>query len=113
MRKMIGKCGVDSGQIMITDPCYVIDGEFTEKHYQQVCEITLADGHAGSLPYDLGHEGKAVVSSSGIGDGLYPVYATYEEVDGWGERIMKLEIDFSEHVFLMEDIEDDEVVEEN
>ena len=107
MRKMIGKCGVDSGQIMITDPCYVIDGEFTEKHYQQVCEITLADGHAGSLPYDLGHEGKAVVSSSGIGDGVYPVYATYEDVDGWGERIMKLEIDFSEHVFLTEDIEDD------
>lgn len=104
-RVLIGSCGVDSGQIMITDPCYVIGDDFTDADYEKVCEITLAEEGAGFLPFAKGHEGKAVVSSSGIGDGFYPVYATYSEEGMWGERIMKLEIDFSDHPLL--DEEDD------
>lgn len=108
-RVQVGSCGVDSGQIMIADPCYLIDGDFSEKHYEEACEITLSEDRAGPLMYDMGHEGKAVVASSGIGDGFYPVYATYSDDDGWGERIMKLEIDFSDHPLLADyDEEDDE-----
>lgn len=33
-----------------------------------------------------------VAFSSGMGDGLYDVYATYADVGGWGERVTKVEI---------------------
>lgn len=104
-RVLIGRCGVDSGQIMITDPCYMIGDGFTDDDYQKACDITLSEEKAGPMMYEKGHEGKAVVSSAGIGDGYYPVYATYEDLEDWGERIMKLEIDFSEHVWLTEEEE--------
>lgn len=103
MKRLIGHCGVDSGQIMIADPCYVVGDDFTDADYEKVCELTLSDDQAGALPYEMGHEGKAVATSTGIGDGKYPVYATYEDIDGWGTRITKVEIDFSDHVLLAED----------
>ena len=110
---LVGRCGVDSGQIMITDPCYVIGEEFNDEHYEKVCDITLSEGRAGALPYEKGHEGKAVVASSGIGDGYYPVYATYDEMEDWGERITKLEIDFSDHPLLIEEEEEAELLEDD
>jgi hypothetical protein len=92
----VGRCGVDSGQIMIVDPCYVIDNEFGEAEYEECCRATLdTEDNAGPIMRNL-----AVVASSGIGDGYYPVYATIEDLGGWGERIVKLEIDFSDHVLL-------------
>jgi len=99
-RVLVGRCGVDSGQIMIADPCYLIGDDFADKDYKAACAITLSDDQAGSLPFAKGHEGKAVVASSGIGDGFYPVWAIYDEVEMFGERIMKLEIDFSDHIYL-------------
>lgn len=105
---LVGRCGVDSGQIMITDPCYMIDQGFNEAEYQKVCDITLSETGCGPLAYEKGHEGKAVVASSGIGDGYYPVYATYADVDGWGERIIRLEIDFSDHCLFYDDEEEED-----
>lgn len=99
---LVGHCAVDSGQIMITDPCYVIGDDFTQKDYEAVCEITLSDEHGG-FPFEGGHDGKAVVTSSGIGDGYYPVYVTYMDVDGFGRRVASLTIDFSDHVLLEEE----------
>jgi hypothetical protein len=97
----IGRCGVDSGQIMIVDPCYVIDGNFGEQEYEECCRTTCdTEDNAGPIMRNL-----AVVASSGIGDGYYPVYATIENLGGWGERIMKLEIDFSDHVLIEQDNE--------
>jgi hypothetical protein len=93
---------------MIADPCYLIGEDFSQKDYEAVCEITLSDQSAGPLPYKMGHEGMAVAASSGIGDGYYPVYATYSDEEGWGRRVMKLEIDFSDHPFLQEDEEEEE-----
>ena len=31
--------------------------------------------------------------SSGLGDGVYDVYATYADVEGWGRRIVSVRID--------------------
>jgi len=96
MRKKIGECGVDSGQIMIIDPCYINDewvkGDWSDKGstYGKCCDITTKKGQAGQLNYKGGHVGLGVVASSGYGDGVYPVYATYNK-EG---RIMKLEIEF-------------------
>lgn len=94
--KRIGHVGVDSGQIMIVDPCYLDkwdsnegqawdlelnSGEFS---YQGVSGITIEKtfGEVGL--------GSAVVSSSGYGDGFYPVYAEVDE-DG---TVMYMIIDF-------------------
>ena len=100
----IGSFGVDSGQVMITDPCYVKDfvgddkedfnedtikkmqesGKF-EYSYNGACAVTLGNPGAGTIgKYDAG-----VVSSTGYGDGCYPVYAKYK-----GGRVKELLIEF-------------------
>ena len=77
---IIGYCPVDSGQILLIDPCYVWDGDSEE--YEEACHITLGEG-AGEVK--LG-----VVTKTAYGDGLYPVKATYDEHD----RIVSITIDF-------------------
>ena len=57
--------------------------------------MTTLHGHGGEL-----ERGRGVVSNLGIGDGGYPVYAYIGEIDGWGERVLKVEVDFNEHVLL-------------
>jgi hypothetical protein len=89
---LVGHCGVDSGQIMFADPCYVKDfrmemdeegGEFSADlkpdargaypfTYNGACSATCSDKQAGQL----GHS-TAVVMTSGWGDGCYPVYVKY------------------------------------
>lgn len=101
-RFQIGSCGVDSGQIMIVDPCYVIDGRFSEQQYDECCAVTCGEESAGQIMNAM-----AVVSSTGIGDGYYPVYATVDNIPGWGERITKLEIDFTDHILLGHDEEEE------
>lgn len=99
-RKLVGHVGVDSGQVMICDPCY-IDSSWKKKdwkdtedfkkkcventnkfNYLGACQATLSKELAGQ--FEL-----AVASSSGWGDGEYPVYATYQ-----GGRVKKLEVVF-------------------
>lgn len=102
--RMIGYVAVDSGQVIITDPGSLSSwgsegfGEAGVGHfsYGGACSTTLTDEQAGQLNFERGHAGVAVVSSTGYGDGLYPVYAHYEETEGWGKRIAKLEIVFIE-----------------
>jgi len=102
-RKQIGVVGVDSGQIMVTDPCYLESEWIREEKYDVserthaysyngACAETLSPEGGGQLNYILGHPGAGVVASSGYGDGEYPVFATYNE-DG---RIVKLEVIFDE-----------------
>lgn len=86
--ELAGVCGVDSGQIMFTDPCYVKDfrdemsegGEFDcnvapsaggdyPYTYNGACTATTQKFPAGQLGPCQG-----VVTSTGYGDGLYPVY---------------------------------------
>lgn len=85
-RVQIGKVGVDSGQLMVCDPCY-IDSEWgsDEFNYKTVCGKTNPDAQ---LNYKMGHPGVAVAFDFGYGDGVYPVYAT---INGEG-RIIKVEI---------------------
>ena len=83
-RTLVGHCGVDSGQIMLVDPCYVHDfkdgeefkpGEYPyDFSYNGACGATLSEKQMG----ELGNSTACVVTS-GWGDGLYPVYVTYSE----------------------------------
>lgn len=92
----IGSFAVDSGQAMVGDPCYLDEWQATYDNFQDypkhegkygylgACEATLKNGYG-----TLG-SGNSVVFSTGYGDGLYPVYAEFND-DG---RIAKIVIDF-------------------
>lgn len=105
-RYEVGKVGVDAGMVMVGDPCYLdgygkdsADGfnyvqteiERQQKankfdySYSGACAATLSEHSAGQLGI-----ASAVAVSSGYGDGVYPVFATYNN-DG---RIVKLEVIF-------------------
>lgn len=94
-RELIGHVGVDSGQLMVIDPCYVdsewVHGDFTDTSgsYRKASDLTkLSSRSHGILPFKLGHPGMAAVFASGYGDGLYPVYA-HKNAEG---RVVRVEI---------------------
>jgi hypothetical protein len=104
--KIIGYFGVDSGQVMIGDPCYLgkfKNDEYRDKQvgksnysYSGACKETMSKEQGGTLKNDIGAE-MAVVASTGFGDGSYPVIAHYENYGENGQddiRIKKLEILF-------------------
>lgn len=126
-RKLIGYCGVDSGQIMLTDPCYVKDfvdddafsvvGDLNAAcrlpardsypySYGGACGASCNLDRGGQLAYKKGHDGAGVVVSSGFGDGFYPVYAEYEDTGFMGVRVKSVTIEFWEE--LEEGYEEDE-----
>ena len=101
----IGTFGVDSGQVLITDPCYLNEwddedydeakiktmqksGKF-DYSYNGACAKTLldVDNKRGAGTIGLGCDG--VVSETGFGDGEYSVYAKYED-----SRVKELRIVF-------------------
>lgn len=104
--ELIGHIGVDSGQVMIGDPCYLDDwgaGEFTEVmdkpdgkyvprgtfDYNGACTATCSEKSVGVLSNRHG-SGLAVVSATNFGDGQYPVFV---ERDHHG-RPKRLIVDF-------------------
>lgn len=90
----IGEVGVDSGMLMITDPCYEAD-------YENIMATSWATDHASmrQIHYKAGHPGEAVAFSSGLGDGCYDVMARIEDIEGWGLRIAEIRIQFIPHPY--------------
>lgn len=95
--ELIGYVAVDSGQVLLVDPCYLSawrNGDYNPNHkdgnhYEQACEITLKEAGAGEILIS-GVAGTGVVSGTYDGDGQYPVYAERDK-DG---RIKSLTIKF-------------------
>jgi len=151
MKRKIGVVGVDSGQILVCDPCY-IDSEWRHEefedirkhkhndgtilqyrvdfeHYEAIipkygktmnqiiadkeaidipnnesarhpfsynacCKKTCGKNETdGQLNFEMGHEGVGVVTSSGWGDGLYPVIADIDDKTGRVRSITVVFID--------------------
>lgn len=93
MLKHIGHITVDSGQIMIVDPCYVLDGKTPkedEELYQKTSDLTIRDKY-GEVTFS-GLAGNGVVSTTFDGDGVYPVYAKIDKNGLPEEIIIKLKI---------------------
>jgi hypothetical protein len=98
--KKIGVVGVDSGQLMICDPCY-IGSEWKEekygkkvKHdfsYNGICQKTIKNNTA-QINYHNGNPGIAVAFQSGFGDGCYEVYAKEKDFGKFGKRIVEVKI---------------------
>jgi hypothetical protein len=95
---LVGQVAVDSGQIMIIDPCY-INADFVkefdpatkgkpsssyEMNYDGCCNATLSSKGYGQL------EGLAIACGTLYGDGVYPVYAEFDNRN----RVKTLTIDF-------------------
>jgi hypothetical protein len=102
----IGYVGVDSGVLMVCDPCY-IESEWEKGHiyedapngergafnYDGVCQAAReAINGSGQLFYKAGHAGVGVALPSGFGDGYYPVYAKVVDYGEYGERIQSISI---------------------
>jgi hypothetical protein len=75
----VGSVGVDSGQLLFSDPCYVLDHDDVLNAYKTFSEPFVE-------PW--GNEAALVVGTLN-GDGCYPVYVRY--VDG---RAAQVVIDF-------------------
>lgn len=119
---LVGRVGVDAGMVMVGDPCYLdkfTDHEWNNEKieaqkakgkydysYSGACAATLSENSAGELGLS-----SAVAVSSGYGDGVYPVYAHYND-DG---RIVRMEVVFSgeDEDDVAEDEDEDEDEEED
>ena len=81
-RYLLGHVSVDSGQLVLVDPCYLKDwkdGPFDldfkpDNDYAKCCLKSLSVLGGGPVFNDL-----AVCFSTGWGDGTYPVFATKED----------------------------------
>lgn len=108
--KKVGDVAVDSGQVLVVDPCYLHEwkhGEFDpdanvraepKNSYAAACKMTLGEGRAGEMLI-AGKGGTGVVTSSGFGDGCYPALILTggnKETGGWGNRNLALLVLFDE-----------------
>jgi hypothetical protein len=82
--KYVGDCAVDSGTIMLIDPCYIIDKFDEDKYF----EVTSFEGRAGVIENDLG-----IIAAPGLGDGSYPVYIETIDMGPWGKRVNRIIIE--------------------
>jgi len=92
----IGRVAVDSGTLMIGDPCYLIDDNWSGKDYDQ----ELVNDSSWDLFKQLYNDNrslKALIFSSGFGDGVYDVFAKIKDYGTKGQkdkRIKEIKIKF-------------------
>jgi hypothetical protein len=88
--RLLGHATVDSGQLLLTDPCY-IDSEWQGNGQAQRHKHEFSYGGSGKQAgsaaqggqLDLRRtHGSAVAVSTGMGDGQYPVFASIDEATG-------------------------------
>jgi len=94
----LGTFGVDSGQVLIVDPCYLDkwkDGEVNfdvdgyENSYDEACKLTTEVNQFGGR-----HSIGGVVSETGLGDGEYEVEAVISDDKDFGKRVKEIRIKF-------------------
>ena len=94
----IGQVPVDTGQLALVDPMNLADVSQHEDAVQSRLEVE--DSDPASMTYELvtNEIGVAVslVLSTGLGDGVYPVEARFEEVEG-AVRIAEVRVRFPPH----------------
>jgi hypothetical protein len=97
--EIIGHCGVDSGTLMVIDPCYVLKDERdpnlpydkSSEYMRTVMPTCEAPWAAPVLLDDYDQRDMGVVFSTLDGDGDYPIIAEYNSAG----RIVRVIIDFA------------------
>jgi hypothetical protein len=96
----IGEVPVDTGRLVLVDPVNLADVSQHEDAVQSRLEVEDEDSDSASMTYEsvTNEIGVAValVLSTGLGDGLYPVEARFEEVEG-AVRIAEIRVRFLPH----------------
>lgn len=98
--KKAGVIGVDSGNIIIHDPCY--EGSQKQITFNGCMKVLTKAGKGNlnkapdyiQLKYNKGHPGAGVMTRTGFGDGVYPVYVEIVNDKDFGKRIGRVLIDF-------------------
>ena len=91
--KKIGEVGVDSGTLIIGDPSYLLDENWSCEDYDK--ELISGDWDLFKQIYHDNRSLKAVILSSGFGDGVYTVLAKIKDYGTKGqkdERIKEIKI---------------------
>ena len=88
----IGTVGVDSGTVMLGDPCYISSDKrlHSDKGWLKFCQEVLWTDEFDRMRHTQVGRGTAVITDTGHGDGEYPVYITR---DSQG-RVMSLTVVF-------------------
>lgn len=83
----IGNVAVDSGSLMIGDPCYLDDDEdWNEELYEKCICGDLCNSEEGHIEINEMCLNQAVAFSSGFGDGIYEVKAL---IKNYGKKLGK------------------------
>jgi hypothetical protein len=72
--KTIGQVGVDSGNLLVCDPCYV-DKDLTAA----VSAYLESGGKGGAKGWNKKHACNSAITDTGLGDGIYDVEARHTE----------------------------------
>lgn len=84
--EVIGSVDVDSGLLMVGDPCYFTGTSWADANYNAMLDDLFEDHmhskqHV-SIPHERGHDGMGVVFGTAWGDGTYPVIAVWTDSSG-------------------------------
>jgi hypothetical protein len=77
---LAGHIGVDSGQVMLIDPCYIkadFESEYGDKpalNYAGACKVSLSSKGCGNFGGNAYSNTLAFCTGTTHGDGVYPVY---------------------------------------
>jgi hypothetical protein len=87
IKRLMGYCPVDSGQLIVIDPCYLrewedgevdFDSKEIKNDYDQACKLSCSKKKGGTMAVSQPF-GNGVVFQTGMGDGNYPVFATIKD----------------------------------
>lgn len=97
---LIGHVGVDAGVLTIGDPCY-FDGISYDR---DILPTILGEGNVWNIDYS----GGMIVFSTTWGDGVYPVYAKFDNYGRGRPTEVKVVMDWDDEEEEYEDGWDDE-----
>ncbi len=100
-RKLVGRVGVDTGTLFITDPAYLREWQHGELVEGMEPDNSYARVTTCSIYHTYGEFKHGVVVGTG-GDGSFPVYVVE---DGRG-NIVRIEVDLSEMASLHRGLQD-------
>ena len=113
--KKIGAVGIDSGNLLLVDPAYLqkpkdipkydaLVGLKTSKRVIPTSKVRKTPkewtprmrSDTAQVLYPTGRKGAGVITSTGFGDGMYPVFAKFGTGD-WSDRITEVRVDFTRY----------------